>query len=461
MDTNSKKTKQSIALRLTVVQIVVILVVGISVLLTSSMLMNDYILEDNYQELEILGSGIVSVIKNSDIQNLDLIRVMTDNIGTQRDSTEVIVLDYQFNTVYSTNFELAQNGQQINEALKDLVLNVKRRNSYLGYLSVVIPVTHATGAISGYIIALNSREEFTAMRNYIIVMLLRMIMIAILIGVLFSGYLLRRIIEPLQKLENRIRQVSSGDFAGELEIDSDDEIGDVTRAFNKMSQRLVRYNQGQQRFIQNASHELKSPLMNIQGYAEGLQEGIFDEEEKNKALDVIVSETQRLKNVVEELMYISRIDDTGIKLKYGDVKVVNLVNDAIRTVYTRIHHHHIVLEVNVDEDLKIKGDYNHLVRAIANILDNSVRYASSNITVVASDQPNCVEIVIIDDGKGFDEQDLPKIFERFYKGKRGNTGLGMAIVADIVERHGGVIEAYNEPGAGAAIVMKLPKKPPR
>ncbi len=461
MDTNSKKTKQSIALRLTVVQIVVILVVGISVLLTSSMLMNDYILEDNYQELEILGSGIASVIQNSDIQNLDLIRVMTDNIGTQKDSTEVIVVDYQFNTVFSTNFELAQNGQQINETLKELVLTVKRRNVYLGYLSVVIPVRHITGATAGYIIALNSRDEFTAMRNYIIVMLLRMIMIAILIGVLFSGYLLRRIIEPLQKLENRIRQVSSGDFAGELEIDSDDEIGDVTRAFNKMSQRLVRYNQGQQRFIQNASHELKSPLMNIQGYAEGLQEGIFDEEEKNKALDVIVSETQRLKNVVEELMYISRIDDTGIKLKYSDVKVVNLVNDAIRTVYTRIHHHNITLEVNVDEELKIKGDYNHLVRAIANILDNSVRYASSNITVVASEQPNCVEIVIIDDGKGFDEQDLPKIFERFYKGKRGNTGLGMAIVADIVERHGGVIEAYNEPGAGAAIVMKLPKKPPR
>ena len=169
MDTNSKKTKQSIALRLTVVQIVVILVVGISVLLTSSMLMNDYILEDNYQELEILGSGIASVIQNSDIQNLDLIRVMTDNIGTQKDSTEVIVVDYQFNTVFSTNFELAQNGQQINETLKELVLTVKRRNVYLGYLSVVIPVSHITGATAGYIIALNSRDEFTAMRNYIIV----------------------------------------------------------------------------------------------------------------------------------------------------------------------------------------------------------------------------------------------------------------------------------------------------
>lgn len=456
MGTNLVKNSQSIALRITIVEVTIIILVSVSVLLSTALTLSNYILDRSYYELTTTAKSLVQIVLNFGMKDFSLVEAFILDESMVQESTRVVIMDYHFNIKVTTDTEVFPNMARLPADFQSEVLSGKRNGSIKGYLYVVEEIKSITGHIIGYVLTLSTSQETILIRNSILSSVLRIIFVASLLGIVFSGYITRRLIEPLQKLETRIREIASGEFAGEIEVELDDEIGGVTRAFNAMSQQLVLYQQSQSRFIQNASHELKSPLMNIQGYAEGLLENIFDEAERDNALKIITEESQRLKNVVEELLYISKIDDDRTALKFQRLSIADVINDAIRTVYTRIKQHQIKLEVNVDEELTLEGSYTYLVRAIANVLDNSVRYAESKITIDVSRIEQYIRLVIIDDGSGFAEEDIPHIFERFYKGEHGNTGLGMAIVADIIQKHGGNIAVENRPEVGAAIIIHIP-----
>ena len=197
----------------------------------------------------------------------------------------------------------------------------------------------------------------------------------------------------------------------------------------------------QQTFFQNASHELKTPLMAIQGYAEGIQAGVMD---TASAAEVILEESDRMTELVEELLDISKIDMGRQQLALSETDIRELLYDSIRAVEPTAAASGITIVPDfLEEPVMVSCDDTRLRRAVTNILSNGVRYARSELRLTCCADRRQVTIRIQDDGDGIAEADLPHIFDRFYMGKSGKSGIGLALTKEIIHVHKGTIHAYN------------------
>ena len=209
----------------------------------------------------------------------------------------------------------------------------------------------------------------------------------------------------------------------------------------------------QQTFFQNASHELKTPLMAIQGYAEGIQAGVMD---TGSAAEVILAESDRMTELVDELLDISKIDMGRQPLTLSEMDVRELLYDSIRAVEPAVVSGGIAIVPDFPEEpVMVSCDDTRLRRAVTNILSNGVRYARSQLRLTCRADKRHVTIRIQDDGDGIAEEDLPHIFDRFYMGRSGKSGIGLALTKEIVHLHRGTIRAYNGDG-GAVFEITLP-----
>ena len=209
----------------------------------------------------------------------------------------------------------------------------------------------------------------------------------------------------------------------------------------------------QQTFFQNASHELKTPLMAIQGYAEGIQAGVMD---TDSAAEVILAESDRMTELVEELLDISKIDMGRQPLTLSETDIRELLYDGIRAVEPAAAASGITIAPDFPEEpIMVKCDDTQMRRAVTNILTNGVRYARSELRLTCCAYRRQVTIQIQDDGDGIAEEDLPHIFDRFYMGRSGKTGIGLALTKEIIHLHKGTIRAYNG-DAGAVFEISIP-----
>ena len=209
----------------------------------------------------------------------------------------------------------------------------------------------------------------------------------------------------------------------------------------------------QQTFFQNASHELKTPLMAIQGYAEGIQAGVMD---TGGAADVILAESDRMTELVEELLDISKIDMGRQRPTLSETDIRELLYDSIRAVEPTVVSSGITIVPDFPEEpVMVSCDDTRLRRAVTNILSNGVRYARSELRLTCRADKRHVTIRIQDDGDGIAEADLPHIFDRFYMGKSGKSGIGLALTREIIHLHNGTIRAYNG-DTGAVFEISIP-----
>ena len=209
----------------------------------------------------------------------------------------------------------------------------------------------------------------------------------------------------------------------------------------------------QQTFFQNASHELKTPLMAIQGYAEGIQAGVMD---AGGAAEVILEESDRMTELVEELLDISKIDMGRQLLAFSEMDIRELLYDSIRAVEPAVVSGGIAIVPDFPEEpVMVSCDDTRLRRAVTNILSNGVRYARSQLRLTCRADKRHVTIRIQDDGDGIAEADLPHIFDRFYMGKSGKSGIGLALTREIIHLHNGTIRACNG-DTGAVFEISIP-----
>ena len=209
----------------------------------------------------------------------------------------------------------------------------------------------------------------------------------------------------------------------------------------------------QQTFFQNASHELKTPLMAIQGYAEGIQAGVMD---TASAAEVILAESDRMTELVDELLDISKIDMGRQRLTLSEMDIRELLYDSIRAVEPTAAAGGITITPDFPETpIMVSCDDTRLRRAVTNILSNGVRYARSQLHLTCRTDKRHATIRIQDNGDGIAEEDLPHIFDRFYMGKNGKSGIGLALTKEIIHLHKGTIRAYNGDG-GAIFEISIP-----
>lgn len=209
----------------------------------------------------------------------------------------------------------------------------------------------------------------------------------------------------------------------------------------------------QRRFFQNSSHELKTPLMAIQGYAEGIEMDVVDPQ---NAAGIIMQETERMTGLVEEILSISKIDSRHFKLDLVKIDIKEVLYDCFRSLdaVQQMNGVSIVPEFP-DEVITVKCDEYLMARAFRNIIVNGLKYSKKKITVIIETNPKYVYIRFKDDGKGIDRDDIEHIFDRFYKGSDGGTGIGLSLAKEIIHLHKGNVTAYNYLD-GAVFEVKLP-----
>lgn len=278
--------------------------------------------------------------------------------------------------------------------------------------------------------------------------------IALLVAAFFSWRLSINITKPIKTLKNYAETLASRDFKARVNINTGDEIEVLGQAMNKIAGDLNEYGRSQQRFLQNVTHELKTPVMSIMGYAEGIRDGVI--EYKEKALDVMIGECERLQRLVNEVLYLSKLETVEEFYSFKSEKLNEVVEEIRDKVQNIMDTAGVTLQLKPDQDCSVDMDKDKLTQALLNLLTNAVRYAKSNITVETHSAGQNVKIMVWNDGPSMSEQELELVFERFYKGKKGNTGLGLTITKAIVEKHKGSIAVSNRPEGGVQFEVILP-----
>ncbi|KYP82033.1 sensor histidine kinase [Ferroacidibacillus organovorans] len=282
------------------------------------------------------------------------------------------------------------------------------------------------------------------------------LMIATLITAIVGIVLARSLMQPAGLLKQAIMRVQERDFTHVPVVHTGDEWEDFAYAFNNMVDALKAFDEGQKRFLQNASHELKTPLIGIRGYAEGLRDGVFEPSESMHILDIIAAESVRLKRLVDELIYLSKLETLDDVYTFTHDNLTKIITKTIERAYPLARERQIQIVPDLPEGIVLAYiDSDKIVQALLNLIGNAIRHAHSRV-IVTLRKEEFAKIVVEDDGEGFVTKDVERVFERFFHGDKGETGLGLSIVRAIVEKHRGKITAENGSMGGAKFTIELP-----
>jgi len=322
------------------------------------------------------------------------------------------------------------------------------------YIAIIKPVSDKNSFGLGWIIIYSNIQQINQLQLGINIILLLILIFSALITIVFSSRVSKKISEPFSHLNQYISDISERNFGNKIEMPVYDELRELVNNINIMSEKLETYDKAQKTFLKNVSHEFRTPLMSIQSYAEGIK---YDVAPSNIAIPIILAEIKRMTNLVEDLLYLSRLDAIEENYNYSKLNFNGLLNRCVHRMNLIAEKSKITLISNLSKEIvQIYGDEEKLSRAITNIISNCIRYANSivvlNLEVIDN---NKVQLTISDDGPGFESTEVPNVFERFYKGKKGNCGLGLCISKNVVEKLNGKISASNS-NSGALFIIELP-----
>jgi histidine kinase len=285
----------------------------------------------------------------------------------------------------------------------------------------------------------------------------------------------RSIITPLKRLASAANSIKEGNFNDHIEKDSKDEFGEVFESFEEMRKKIRdsiqlqnQYEENRKILISNISHDLKTPITSIKGYVEGIRDGVADTPEKmEKYINTIYKKASDMDVLIDNLFLFSKLDLQKYPFDFCDFNIIDYMKDIIEEIRFDLEEKDIRLNLHCsDQKVFVRGDINNLRRVITNIIDNSIKYKRKEplvIDVYIKERIDDVLIEIKDNGKGISEDELPNIFDRFYRADpsrntyTGGSGLGLAIVKKIIEEHDGMVWAESKIDRGTSIFFTLRK----
>ena len=297
-----------------------------------------------------------------------------------------------------------------------------------------------------------------------------------LIGVaaaLVLGFLLSQsVAAPLRNIARAARSVARGNYRQRVPATGPTEVRELAANFNRMTEEVQRSQQTLRDFLANISHELKTPLTSIHGFSEAILDGtIEDHSGIQRSARIISDESNRVLRLVQELLDLSRLESGQVSMQQEDLNLNELFEHVSEVFALRSEDSGVALDMNLQGRPHIRGDFDRLEQVMNNLLDNAFRHTPSGGCVRITSrnfQPDAVQVTVSDTGRGIAPDDVPHLFERFYRsgnngnganGQNGNKkghGLGLAISREIVRAHGGEIWATSEPGKGTTFVFSLP-----
>ena len=384
---------------------------------------------------------------------------VADTIAQARVSNELRIAGRYFNSkiaIVTDDGKVRYSSEQ-DITLEDLKAVAEAAVNNTEYIFIRESIT-INNKQSGYVIIYTAVEDVVSMRNLGFRVFALSFSIGALLAFLISVFFQRIIGMPIKKLNMAMQSYSFNNPAEALNIKTGDEIEELASTFERMSDKIQTYHGQQKVFFQNASHELKTPLMSIQGYAEAIKDGIVEGEEKDESLDIIIAESQRLKKIVEEMILLTKLEDEQEPFNFADATVEEIIKGSMRSLSSLFNKHEVEIDLRIDDKGYGRFDVDKLTRAFINILGNCARYANETIKVKVNAIADIIYVEIADDGSGFEPGEASKVFERFYKGNKGGSGIGLALTKTIIERHGGEVWAEDNPTGGAVFKIKITQR---
>ncbi|MBN1316499.1 MAG: HAMP domain-containing protein [Anaerolineales bacterium] len=296
--------------------------------------------------------------------------------------------------------------------------------------------------------------------------LIRTGLISIAIALLLGTLLARTITRPMRELTRATRAMAQGELEQCVSIRSQDEMGELASSFNQMSADLARANRLRREMTADIAHDLRSPLAVIRGYAEALRDG--DLPPTQETFQVIYQEVEQLNRLVDDLRTLSLADAGELALNRVAVQPRYLLERAASAHTPRANQSGIKLQVEEEENVsQVLVDPERIAQVLDNLVTNAIRYTGGKgcITLSAGQHDHSVYLSVQDTGPGITPEDIPRVFDRFYRGDsarqtdEGESGLGLAIAKSLVELHGGTISVQSNPGEGTTFTILLPSIP--
>lgn len=288
---------------------------------------------------------------------------------------------------------------------------------------------------------------------------------AIFLAIGFTFIVSRTLSNPLLEMEKATRKIAKGDLTTRVSSAAKDEIGSLANAINDLAFELKRYRSSRREFFANISHELRTPITYLEGYANVIENKLYKtEEEKIQYLQIIQQEAKRMSSLVNDLFELSKLEEGKLPLHFEEIDLIEVCENAV--MKTRMKAKEKGLELGFTRLPKLPtvyADGMRMEQILMNLIENAIRYTNQgSISISISSNSAKITITIKDTGIGIPGEDIPYLFERFYRVEKsrsrehGGTGLGLAIVKQLVELQNGEIQVKSEIGKGTCFIMTFP-----
>lgn len=318
---------------------------------------------------------------------------------------------------------------------------------------------------SSYILRLESslKDVDNFLKNLIIIFIIIGFLVIVFIS-LISILISNSIINPLNNIITAANEMAQGRFSTKAPKKYNDEVGALADTLNYMTEEILKTEKLKNDFISSVSHELRTPLTAIKGWALTLKRKEFvDETRREEGLNIIIEESERLTDMVEELLDFSRLQSNRITLNIEDLDLGELLYNVVKEIEPRATRNNISIETYLVARPLIKGDRNRLKQVFINILDNSLKFTESEGTITLNlilEQQNII-VSVEDTGCGIEPEQLPQVLNKFYKGntKKSGSGIGLAICDEIIKLHGGYLKIESTVDIGTKTTILLKQTP--
>ncbi|MCR5458158.1 MAG: HAMP domain-containing histidine kinase [Clostridiales bacterium] len=342
-------------------------------------------------------------------------------------------------------------------------------NGVLGKINVahVSSIKQPSGETVGSLIICFERESIdnlTATTIKTIIFVSLGVMIASFVAVYFIS---ERISAPLKQMRIATKNYSEGNFDQRIPVKGEDEVAELAKAFNSMADSLSDLEYMRSSFLANVSHDLRSPMTTISGFIDGILDGAIPPEKQSYYLGLIQQEVKRLSRLVTDLLDISRLESGTKKFDYSQFDITETARVILLTFETRIDAKKLDIEFNAPDDkLFVYSDKDAIYRVLYNLCDNAVKFSKDNgkYIITIKDEKEYVSVSVYNEGIGISVEDLPHVFDRFYKSDKSRgldksgTGLGLYIAKTITEALGGSIKAESEYNKYCRFTIRLKKQ---
>ena len=289
--------------------------------------------------------------------------------------------------------------------------------------------------------------------------------VSLAVALLLAYFMTKRIVKPINDMSQAAKAFSHGDFTARIDTRGIDEIATLGRAFNEMALSLEKTENTRQQFITDVTHELKTPMTSISGFVDGILDGTIPPDRQKDYLQLVSDEVRRLSRLVSQTLLASRLSSGEKELNMTDFDLSELMRRTFLGFERLVEQKELICDVNIpDHPVIVHADEDSIVQVLYNLTDNAIKYAFQRGKLIISlrRDGDKAAIEVYNTGKGIDKEDLPFIFDRFYKAdqsrglERNSFGLGLYIVKAILNKHGENIRVESEKGVYCAFFFELP-----